>query len=105
MDHGPGSAIGSSGGGDGAALSGRGYSIGTYEDSNGFKVRTDDGTWVGWVYPMDYIPGREGTWGAISSAGGEISDPSLFAEGFDSRHGAAAWLIARWLLPNKGESR
>jgi hypothetical protein len=81
------------------------YSIGTHEDPNGFKVMADDGAWVGWVYPMDYIAGREGTWGAISSAAGEVSDPSLFAEGFDSRQGAAARLIARWFRPANGETR
>jgi len=92
-----GSAMSDTGDGRGrGAPSGRGYSIGTYQDSNGFKVKTDDGTWVGWVYPMDYVPGLEGTWGAISSADGETSDPSLYREGFDSKNRAAAWLIARW---------
>lgn len=45
------------------------YSIGTYEDSNGFKVKADDGAFVGWVYPMDYIEGSEGAWGAIAMQG------------------------------------
>lgn len=84
-------------GGDGRGdSSGRGYSIGTYQDSNGFKVKTDDGSWVGWVYPMDYIPGCEGTWGAISSVVGDATDRSLYGEGFHSRHEAAVWLITRW---------
>ena len=72
------------------------YSVGTYEDSNGFKVKTDDGNFIGWVYPMDYIEGLQGTWGAISDAEGQVSDPSLYSEGFADKHSAAKWLITRW---------
>jgi hypothetical protein len=72
-----------------------GHSIGTYQDSNGFKVKTAGGTFAGWVYPMDYIPGSEGTWGAISAAEGEITDRSLYSEGFASKHEAAEWLVLR----------
>jgi len=50
---------------------------------------------MGWVYPMDYIEGAEGTWGAISEAPGEVSDRSLYREGFADRHQAAAWLLVR----------
>ena len=71
------------------------YVVDRDEDSNGFKVTKRDGTFLGWVYPMDYIKGREGTWGAISSAEGEVSDPSLYREGFGSRADAAGWLILR----------
>jgi hypothetical protein len=71
------------------------YSVGTYQDSNGFKVKADDGTFVGWVYPMGYIEGGENTWGAISSAGEDVSDPSLYQEGLASKQAAAEWLVGR----------
>jgi hypothetical protein len=78
------------------------YTIGTYKDSNGFKVKTDDGVFVGWVYPMDYVEGLEGTWGAISDAEGQVSDPSLYQEGFGDKHSAAEWLVSRWLSSPRG---
>jgi hypothetical protein len=75
------------------------YSVGAYEDSNGFKVTIDDGVFLGWVYPMGYIEGREGTWGAISNAGEDVSDPSLYREGLDGKQAAAEWLAGRaWSL-------
>lgn len=73
----------------------RDLSIGTYEDTNGYKVKTSSGEFLGWVYPMDYIEGCEGTWGAISSAEGEVSDPTLYRQGFGDKHRAAAWLLSR----------
>ena len=73
------------------------YSIGTYQDSNGFKVRLQDGTFTGWVYRMDYIDGGDRLWGAISNARDDVQDRSLYREGFPSRRTAADWLVDRWL--------
>lgn len=71
------------------------HSIGTYEDSNGFKVRANGIAFVGWVYPMGYIEGMEDAWGAISSVGEDVSDPTLYCEGMPDKHIAAAWLANR----------
>jgi hypothetical protein len=72
------------------------YKIGRHEGPNGFTVRIAGGTHIGWVYPMDYIPGCEGTWGAISTALDDTADHSLFSQGFSDKHSAAAWLVDRW---------
>lgn len=44
---------------------------------------------------MDYIEGREGTWGAISEALEDVRDPSLAQDGFGDRYAAARWLSNR----------
>lgn len=73
------------------------YSIGTYQDSNGFKVRLRDGSFVGWIYRMDHTVDSEKLWGAISTARDDMMDRGLYREGFANRRAAANWLVDRWL--------